>query len=157
MKTICSDETLKERFFKKVIKSDDQNKCWDWIGATYKFGYGCIGTSIGLDSVHRVSYRLHIGEIPNDLCVLHKCDNPKCSNPNHLFLGTKKDNAIDRNLKGRGKNPVHKGNHPMAKLSVDQVKEIKKSSLSMNELSEKYGASINMIRRILNGSRWGWV
>jgi hypothetical protein len=155
--TICSKETLEKRYLKKVVIGATSDECWGWVGATYKYGYGCIGTDKGNDGAHRVSYRLHYGEIPDGMCVCHLCDNPICSNPKHLFLGTKQDNAIDRNKKGRGKNPSYRGNHPKAKLTLEQVKEIKASNKPNKELREIYNASYGMIRRILSGERWGWV
>ena len=97
---------LEIRFWKKVKKT---KKCWLWIGSTYKYGYGNFfikwrkpPLSHILDGAHRVSWKIHFGKIPRNLCVLHKCDNPPCVRPSHLWLGTKKDNAIDRAKKGRG-------------------------------------------------------
>jgi hypothetical protein len=156
-KPICSDETLEKRFLAKITIPENKNECWKWTGATYPYGYGCIGTSKGLDGAHRVSYRLYKGEIPDGMCVLHKCDNPNCNNPEHLFLGTKKDNAIDRNSKGRGKNPVHRGNHPLSKLKVEDVMDIKRSSDATKVLATKYGVNPDQISRIKRGERWGWL
>jgi hypothetical protein len=156
-KSTCSDETLAKRFFAKNIIPDSKDECWKWTGSSYPYGYGCIGTSKGVDGAHRVSYKLHVGEIPDGLCVLHKCDNPNCNNPEHLFLGTKKDNALDRSLKGRGKNPIHRGNHPNAKLTVEDVMAIKGSKEKRNVLAEKFGVTAVSISRIINGERWGWL
>lgn len=94
---------LKDRFWSKVVKTDT---CWIWIGAgsTSKKGYGQIrlpGAKGRQTSAHRVSWILHRGEIPIGLDVLHKCDNPPCVNPDHLFLGTNQDNVNDKVSKGR--------------------------------------------------------
>lgn len=75
--------------------------CWLWYGALSAAGYGQIRMRDYAHLVHRVRYKLKFGEIPNGICVLHKCDNPLCSNPDHMFLGTKKDNNNDRHKKGR--------------------------------------------------------
>ena len=156
MSTICSDLTLKARLLKKIVKGESPDDCWNWVGATYPFGYGCIGTSRGLDGAHRVSYRLHKGEIPKGMCVLHKCDNPRCSNPEHLFLGSKKDNAVDRHAKGRGKNPVHRGSrHPSAKITEEDAKAIREAATeTIASLSRRFGLSETQISRIRNNERW---
>ncbi len=93
------DKTPKERLFERVVKT---TSCWNWTGSTRPTGwYGCISVNGKNVSTHRLSYEIHIGPIPKGLCVLHKCDNPLCVNPDHLFLGTSKDNVIDSVDKGR--------------------------------------------------------
>ena len=93
-------KTTKERFWEKVDKSGD---CWKWIAHLLK-GYGRFRLNNKTWSAHRVSWTLHYGEIPEGMCVLHRCDNPGCVNPEHLFLGTRTDNMKDRDQKGRGSN-----------------------------------------------------
>ena len=91
--------TLEERFLAKVVKTDG---CWKWIGATTSSGYGCIGLGRRRKlQAHRVSYELYVGEIPEGRMVLHRCDNPPCCNPDHLFIGTQTDNMRDAARKGR--------------------------------------------------------
>jgi hypothetical protein len=89
---------LEERFWMKVNRS---GSCWLWTAGTTVFGYGQFFIDGRLEGAHRVSWRLHFGNIPDDLCVLHRCDVPACVNPAHLFLGTKSDNARDSVAKGR--------------------------------------------------------
>jgi len=89
-----------------ILEMAPLKKCWEWNGKRRtEFGYGVIGTKHnGADIqwfVHRVSYVAHIGPILDRICVLHKCDNPRCVNPFHLFLGTRKDNTQDMVEKGR--------------------------------------------------------
>lgn len=88
------------RFWPKVDKSEN---CWLWRGSRQTHGYGTFYYQGTMHLSHRISWILTYGEIPTGLCVLHKCDNPPCVNPQHLFLGTHVDNMIDRERKGRGK------------------------------------------------------
>lgn len=105
MQLLITDK-LKERFFKRVIKTD---YCWDWVGNKNKYGYGIFLLSkkeTGLEKslrmrAHRFSYLLHYGELDESLLGCHKCDNPSCVNPLHIFLGTHKDNSDDCTSKNR--------------------------------------------------------
>lgn len=95
--------TLEERFWQKVVKTD---ACWLWAGArsgTMKYGYLHFGskTERSPKAAHRVSWEIHRGQIPEGIWVLHRCDNPKCVNPDHLFLGNRTDNMRDAAAKGR--------------------------------------------------------
>ena len=87
------------RFWSKVNKAGD-DECWEWTGGC-RNGYGRFVLRWCQTYAHRISWELAFGEIPKGLCALHKCDNPPCVNPKHLFLGTKKDNTDDMIKKGR--------------------------------------------------------
>jgi hypothetical protein len=94
--------SLQERF----NRSYDINKeigCWEWNRALNVKGYGHMRMDHKNILAHRLAYELYKGEITNSLCVCHSCDNPKCVNPAHLWLGTKKDNNKDMLQKGRGR------------------------------------------------------
>jgi hypothetical protein len=96
-----SRRTIEERFWVHVVKSPG---CWRWTGPTNYRGYGQIrkgGAATRNLLAHRVSWALHRGPIPEGLCVLHRCDDPPCTNPDHLWLGTIEDNNRDSRLKGR--------------------------------------------------------
>lgn len=102
---ILQPDYLARKFATKHFGGDG---CWLWNGQIGKRGYGMIGVpkryGPRIQYAHRVSWRLHRGEIPDGLSVLHRCDNPKCVNPDHLFLGTAGDNIRDCVAKGRQRN-----------------------------------------------------
>lgn len=94
-------------FYKNIKPVGRGRGCWEWQGYCERrrwSKYGIISMNRKLYRAHRFSWMVHNGKIPKDLCVLHKCDNMKCVNPQHLFLGTRIDNNLDRDKKGRGSN-----------------------------------------------------
>ena len=96
---LATRETLAARFWSKVDR--DETGCWTWLGAKTALKYGQIELDGRSIYAHRVSWELANGPIPSGLQVLHRCDNPPCVRPDHLFLGTQRDNITDMANKGR--------------------------------------------------------
>ena len=93
------------RFWNKVAVLEDADACWLWLAARDKNGYGWFHLGARprrrAKRAHRVAWEFTNGSSAGDMCVLHRCDNPPCCNPSHLFLGTKADNMTDKVTKGR--------------------------------------------------------
>ena len=127
-----------------------------WLGQVDKDGYGRVVYQRKVVRAHRLSYLLHIGEIPDGLFVLHTCDNPDCINPDHLFLGTPKDNMVDKMRKGRGAD-LRGEKNSRAKLSTQQVLEIRKDKRAVGEVAKAYGVSHGLISGIKTKTRWSHI
>ena len=146
---------IPERFWAKVDKSAGENGCWIWTGADNGDGYGTFKADHSARAAHRVSWELANGPITNNLCVLHRCDNRRCVNPAHLFLGTRQDNAIDMCAKDRQAKGV---DHSCVKLTEEQVREIRRRYASGEmdgvHLAKAYGISNTNIYCILSRQTW---
>ena len=144
----------KSRFWAKVRKS---NGCWEWVGGlAAQTGYGDFYDGKRW-STHRYSWTIHTGAIPSGLCVLHSCDNRRCVRPNHLFLGTKRQNSQDMVMKGRHRVEPKKGqDHGEAKLTEAQVLRIRAIYKRGNgiTLAAKYGVSPSLISMIVLRKAW---
>lgn len=148
-------QSLVEFFWTKVRILADLDLCWEWQGYLKKDGYGYVMGDDGKNLLaHRVAYELSYGEMIKGLLVCHKCDNPKCCNPNHLFLGTHQDNMDDMVRKGRSA----RGKGKTWKLSSDDVKVIR-SRLDNGDrsidIARDFSVGKRTIIRIKNGHRVG--
>lgn len=149
--------TPEERFWRRVDKGLN-SECWNWTGNCDTGGYGKIKINGKMISTHRFSYEIHKGKIPDDKpFVLHHCDNPKCVNPSHLRPGTYKDNSDDMILKERQIHPRGE-NHGRAKLTWDQVKEIRrlchKRKLMRKEIAKMFNVDYTIISKIHRNKIW---
>lgn len=148
------------RFWRYVDKSSD---CWNWVGGIHKGGYGTFWLLGRARPAHRVAWVLHNGPIPahdsyHGNCVCHRCDNPRCVNPDHLFLGTNADNMADRNAKGRTRRGPNKKNqgqsNGFAKLTEADVAFIRNHPGTLRQLGEMFGVSHSRIGAIKLGQAW---
>lgn len=149
---------LTERFWEKVEKLDSDD-CWAWKGSKDLRGYGVIVTNQKAHSAHRVCYELCHGPIPKGMCVCHKCDNPACVNPGHLWLGTLSENNRDRADKGRNNHAVGE-THPATPLTKDDVIEIRKLAncgVSQRALARQFGIAQSAIWCIIHRKTWSHI
>lgn len=156
-------ERLKKSFEKNVIR---QEGCWSWKGSIAKGGYPVMSCrpTVGPDRGHRASYVIHKGEIPKGYFVCHACDNPICTNPEHLWLGTHKQNNDDKIAKGRGRyaKPPHKvgsqnGSAKLSEEDVIKIKELINEGHSCYSIGKEFGVTGTTIKRIKNGDSWKHV
>lgn len=154
---------LRGRLLSKVIPEPNSG-CWLWVGAVNPTtGYGHLQWTvykglIGRDQIaHRVSYRAFIGDIPDGMHVCHKCDVPSCINPDHLFLGTSKDNKQDSVQKGRHATG-DRSRHRMSLLQVLEIKEAWRSGETITSIANRLGyCHYSNIHKCLIGKTWGWL
>lgn len=148
-----------KRFWDKVDKKGP-DECWNWSRSVDGGGYGffrCI--QLGEQKTHRLAWILTNGKIPKGIQVCHKCDNPRCCNPKHLFLGTYYDNMRDAMAKGR--QPVVKGSgHICAKLKECNIPEIRNMisyGMTQKQVGFRFGVHQSVISEIINGKAWTHV
>ena len=139
-------------FRKKFTKSEG---CWIWHASKDRKGYGLFGASGMALQAHRISWTLAFGSIPIGLHILHRCDNPSCVNPDHLFPGTNAENAVDKSRKGRS---MRGERCAFAKLTEAKVIEIRAKydagEMNQTELATEYGMAANSINGVVNRRVW---
>ena len=150
---MVSLEENKERFLSKVII--DNNNCWIWQGHIYVTGYGAFWINGQNRPAHRASWMIFNPDVTiGTLHMLHKCDNKKCVNPEHLFLGTEAENHKDKADKGRSARGIKNAS---AKLTEEQVIEIRKiypGIKSTRKIAILFNVSKGTIKRIVNYTGW---
>lgn len=153
MRPKSTPEQTIARFWSKVDRSGGPDACWEWQAGRRPGGYGSFGVQIDewrtMALAHRVAWELTNGPIPDGLWVLHRCDNPPCCNPAHLFLGTPKDNTQDAVYKGR-----------MGKLTAGQViemRELAAEGLTVYDLAERFRVTPAAVGQIVRGQSYSHI
>lgn len=163
------ESTRTETFLSRVnpdgpvpVHLPELGPCWVWTGATNPKGYGRFQWNKRQSQAPRVAWEIAYGPVPDGLWVLHRCDNPACCRPNHLFLGTAAENSADMMAKGRrrGSTPRPRPgelNH-QAKLTEPQVIRIRRDRAGgrlLREVASEHGVSVSLVSMIVRGERWG--
>lgn len=143
--------SIQERFEKNFTVTPG---CWLWQSLKTSKGYGRLYCFGRMNLAHRISYQLYVEDVPDDLCVLHRCDTPGCVNPDHLFLGTAADNNQDKADKGRAPRGE---THPQAKFTNAQIRAIYTDSRPYPLIVAEYGISKPQISGIKSGKFWAHV
>lgn len=150
-------ESLEDRLWANVTKTDDKDSCWPFTGFVNEDGYGIIGVGNGrTEGAHRVAFRLQGGVLLPGQKVLHTCDNPPCCRGKHLFAGSQADNVADMVAKGRRRGPRGEA-HPSARLTEDDVREIRAAEIGSGELMRRYGISRGTVYDIQKLRSWTHV
>lgn len=159
MIVIKTNSNLINRFWSKVSKGD-ADACWEWTASLDGRGYGQFGIRTGRNvRAHRFSYVVAFGPIPGDLFVLHRCDNRKCVNPAHLFLGDAGDNIRDCFAKGRARpNPAVGVQNGRALVDAEQVVSMRRrhrsGSVTIGQLMAETRLCRAAVENILSGRSW---
>lgn len=154
-----------EERLRRNMRVNPVSGCWEWQGCKRSgYGHTIVGSRTDgtrhTERAHRLAYMVWNGEIPRGYDVCHKCDNPACINPNHLFIGTRQDNVDDRERKGR--NVIKIGEEqPRSKLTKKVVKEARWErayrGTSFQKLADKYGVSKKTMQNAIAGVTWKCV
>ncbi len=154
------DEVIIRKFWSRVVIGDPR-QCWECLGVCVGKGYGQFAMDHGIYKIraraHRFAWRITYGAIPDGLLVCHNCDNPKCCNPRHLFLGTPSDNMQDMVGKGRHRSTPRRPGLAGRKLTDDQVRHVRKmlvAGTAAEDLSRQLNISTRTVWDIAKGRTW---
>jgi hypothetical protein len=152
---VAHPESVITRFWKYTQRGSN---CWNWIGSRMvRGGYGQLNSKGKLLKAHRLSFEIHYGKIPDGLFICHRCNNPACVNPNHLYAGTPADNWSDtirtHGLRLPENAPIGEKHHD-AKLTTEQVREIRVSTESGVTLAKRFNVTRSTISSIRRGKTW---
>jgi hypothetical protein len=146
---------IQDDFWSMVAITDNSDECWNWKGAKGARGYGNVRWNGKVEYAHRIAYMLTHNDL-GDLCVLHRCDNRLCCNPNHHFKGTYADNNLDKKNKGRAQGFPGEQN-PAAVLDWTKVREIRglyDRGYGQTQLARQFGVTQAMVWLIVHNKKW---
>jgi len=145
-----------EHFWRRLDKSGE---CWVWTGGRMnEDGYGGLKFGGRKWGAHQLAYTLAYGPIPDNLCVLHHCDNPPCCRPDHLFLGDRKANNEDKAEKERAPRGEQNAQARLNRSAVECIRQrYAAGGCTLDDLAREYGVSGVTIHKIIHRERWGWV
>ena len=168
MRVRHTHEYMRRRLLSRSVVSATRSwggvPCREWVRASNEAGYGRLWDGERLQYVHRLSHEVFVGPIPAGLDCLHRCDNPGCIEPRHLWCGTHAKGRQRGAVKGRPSS--HRGSrHPLSKLDEGQAREIKArlaagiagAPVRLTVLAAEYGVSGSTVRAIRDGRAWGWL
>jgi len=152
---------LRDRFYAHVAKGDG---CWEWTGSRDRYGLFRVGKKI--KKAHRSAWEMENGPIPDGLFVLHRCDNPPCVRPDHLFLGTQTDNMQDAATKQRrryrtGPRPEYRGTltpaHKLSEADVVRIRELSERGWTLRRLALEFHVGQTAIFKVVHRQSWTHV
>lgn len=146
---MSAKRTLSEKYETKVVRRGP-DACWGWNGAKQRTGHGLIALGRTSTTAHRVSWMLHHGD-PSDLYVLHACDNPPCTNPNHLYLGTHRDNMRDAVMRSEAYRNRDTGRGRRRDYDVALIRERVAAGESQQAVADDLGIGQSTVSRIVRG------
>lgn len=160
-------EALHRRFWSKVCILEP-DECWLWTAATHHNGYGAFNNGIRVAALaHRVSYEIENGPIPEDMMVLHTCDNRACVNPRHLFIGTQlnnmRDAAAKHRIPGNSRGATipargeRNGTAVLTETKVISIRRDRQDGLTYREISDKYGVAVMTAHKVVTRKTWAHV
>ncbi len=142
------------RMLRRISRTASE-QCWEWTGRRDRKGYGRFNVALNVTKfAHRLAWEIEFGPIPVGLCVLHRCDNPPCCNPAHLFLGTVADNNAD--MRSKGRQAVHERHHA-ARLTMDKAETARTrhaAGESCADLAREFGIHWTTMKEALAGLTW---
>lgn len=144
--------TIRSRLDAKIIKS--ATGCWGWAGAKTLDGYGQLWVARRPMLAHRISFAVHTGSEPGEMVVAHRCDNPACCNPDHLFLASQRQNLLDMGAKGRLAACERHGRSKLTDDDVQAIRDLLARGHSGNEIAARFGVSQPLISHINTGRIW---
>ena len=152
------EDRLYARIWRQITKTDG---CWLWTGGVDEFGYGRTRVGRTAPRVHRLTYEMEYGPIPDGALVCHRCDVPACVRPSHLWLGSKSENNADRDAKGRGRIALQGEANPKAKLTVADVQSIRRRWTGAygqaEALRREYGIGAPALYAVVRRTGWTHV